>query len=1658
MRCLQTCLIAVLFLSFCVPAYAAIGWADSPPFYLNTMTPEDEIDSDFYYLGDEVDPPCVLDPVPQQPGTSVAIYFNLSGQELQNLFNSGGSLQFSYYNVDDAAATSVSFNGSSLPEIPVGTGCTVATYRQVVTTLLVSGVNTLTVSVSGSGDLDGIIVGGFSLIHESSTFDIDAIVSTVREIAYLDITNFGSPFDGVVVDILQDTQVLRSDRPTGGSVEFGDLLEGDYVYEVREPSEGGAVLAQGPFTIDLSNAPPVIGVAEAVPASVSNSGAEQTSFNIQASDIDGAIGAVTIDLRQIGGGDNTPVSGDGSDFSLSYVIPAGVAANDYLIPVTVVDDLAAATFTDIALSITPSTELDPLAILACGFSLRASEVIETTTDNFSLTGNVSLTHVSSGLQLALAANGGINVVTSFPQSISASSDVTLKAHLGPLGTFDLFHGEFGIGEDGSLAVDVAANNLLDDIAGYFVDPDDMAFNLIFDPPGLEIVTNIIVDDVDGIPGNDLPSADVTVTIGMDGSISGLIVPSAPWDLQAGELAMDDATWDATGVHVTNPVFTFSTDLFDLPVDAISLGSLDITPDGISAEGLTVPNFSFGYGGFSFEVTQSTITNDCFLAESACLEFPLPSGSASSCVYNIEISDVVRLSGGEIRVPPLKIGTYDLAGVYAHFDTKDDGGFVLTAEGELAIPAFATVGIAFDLNTDCDYLLQRFCMSAEFQGRGVPIGNTGILLTDIGGCLADPGECDNVWVISFTAGMSSADRIVPPDLSLLRADVSMSLQPVPFQLNAEGTVEVVGHHLGAAGFELYSNRFHGYGSIELPPAVPFLHANADFNVHWQPSFNFSGTSAGTLSIPASKIPSYTNDIMLGSFNTTIDQVGMRGVFFVPDESAPNWEVTAELNWDGSYNFDSDFHEWKMRYQSETGERIGIRRYQRIPVTNLDTGSRIQTGDGLAFHDIDTDTDVEFLRVGHDNWLVRPYGSLSASAFRVVRLAFADSIDTVDVPVDASPMIVSVIELPEDSGSELGAHLITPGMVVVDSLYCEENAGFAYRKLTDQILYSVDEPEAGGWQIVVTDIDEGEEYELDILFKGGKPTILGVLPDADVTGNTEQDYELSWSASDPDGDPIAVSLYAIPAIVVPDQDPGPWLIAEDLPEATTSFTWQPRSMMSGDYRIVYEVEDAPHMAVADTSDFTISLENESAPWQVTSVQLRVGPEKLRVTWDPTWNGDVKGYRLFYQPSGAAEIDTLDVGLSPQYVLSSLEDGLSYDVWLEAYDVMDVAGPVSDVVTAAPNALGDVEAPPIPQSLAAGYDVEENVVSLTWVQVEEAVSYRIHYDSDVVGPYSATGAVEGDSPILQGNTDALTLTGLRLGVQYYVSISAIDAAGNETYPADPIPVLISEYVDSDVDGLPDDWEMECFGNLDLGAADDPDADYLDNETELTVSFTHPNRYDTDYDQVKDGNDPNPLDAADLDMDGMPDDWENYWSISDPEGDTDADALSNLREFTELCIPTDPDTDSDGLWDGNEVDVHGTDGWNWDTDGGGSPDGSEVLYHGTDPLDPSDDVTTVGIVDDPQTVPPAITCLGTPNPNPFNPAVVIPFALSQKERVRMEVFDLQGRRVVSLLNETRDTGNWEVTWTGRDDNGQRVASGVYFVRFNAGRIEQSTKIVMVK
>jgi hypothetical protein len=83
---------------------------------------------------------------------------------------------------------------------------------------------------------------------------------------------------------------------------------------------------------------------------------------------------------------------------------------------------------------------------------------------------------------------------------------------------------------------------------------------------------------------------------------------------------------------------------------------------------------------------------------------------------------------------------------------------------------------------------------------------------------------------------------------------------------------------------------------------------------------------------------------------------------------------------------------------------------------------------------------------------------------------------------------------------------------------------------------------------------------------------------------------------------------------------------------------------------------------------------------------------------------------------------------------------------------------------------------------------------------------------------------------------------------------------------------------------------------------------------------------------------------------------------------------------------------------------------------------------------------------------------PNPFNPETHIQFGLAQKMKVELMIYNVLGQQVKKLINQDMPPGNYEIIWDGRNDAGNRVGTGIYFYRIQAGDYIKSRKMVLMK
>jgi M6 family metalloprotease-like protein len=83
---------------------------------------------------------------------------------------------------------------------------------------------------------------------------------------------------------------------------------------------------------------------------------------------------------------------------------------------------------------------------------------------------------------------------------------------------------------------------------------------------------------------------------------------------------------------------------------------------------------------------------------------------------------------------------------------------------------------------------------------------------------------------------------------------------------------------------------------------------------------------------------------------------------------------------------------------------------------------------------------------------------------------------------------------------------------------------------------------------------------------------------------------------------------------------------------------------------------------------------------------------------------------------------------------------------------------------------------------------------------------------------------------------------------------------------------------------------------------------------------------------------------------------------------------------------------------------------------------------------------------------------PNPFNPTTTIRYDVASRSHVRLEVFDVRGAVVRTLVNDVQEPNEYGVQWDGRNDRGNAVSSGVYFYRLTAAGFSDVRKMTLMK
>ncbi len=83
---------------------------------------------------------------------------------------------------------------------------------------------------------------------------------------------------------------------------------------------------------------------------------------------------------------------------------------------------------------------------------------------------------------------------------------------------------------------------------------------------------------------------------------------------------------------------------------------------------------------------------------------------------------------------------------------------------------------------------------------------------------------------------------------------------------------------------------------------------------------------------------------------------------------------------------------------------------------------------------------------------------------------------------------------------------------------------------------------------------------------------------------------------------------------------------------------------------------------------------------------------------------------------------------------------------------------------------------------------------------------------------------------------------------------------------------------------------------------------------------------------------------------------------------------------------------------------------------------------------------------------------PNPFNPTTTIQYRLPETANIKVEIYNVLGRKLRTLVSKKQSAGTHSVVWDGRDDTGKLVGNGVYFYKLSSGKFNQTRKMILMK
>lgn len=472
------------------------------------------------------------------------------------------------------------------------------------------------------------------------------------------------------------------------------------------------------------------------------------------------------------------------------------------------------------------------------------------------------------------------------------------------------------------------------------------------------------------------------------------------------------------------------------------------------------------------------------------------------------------------------------------------------------------------------------------------------------------------------------------------------------------------------------------------------------------------------------------------------------------------------------------------------------------------------------------------------------------------------------------------------------LIAPDGVEVTSANAA-GYGAEFLQRASSTMIGVKNPQDGQWQAKISNLSEGgiENYKFMFLANRGAPGAQIGTPEAVTTrlltptnpnepaGAT---YVISWAVP-PDADPShTISLYyARTEVITGNLHIGTPIVKHE-PYTNGSYVWNTVGVLNGSYQIYAVVDDGqnrlptgeisipddaciplhgplPRERAFDNTRFpgtetftatgTVLINDTTAPAAMTAPDLTVSEGAILVKWNAANGGDIAGYTVKWGPRGPGNTY---IGEHEQYVsaqsspglrIGAVDEGKEYGVSIAAVDVNGNTGPFTAVKFATVTS-GGTPIPLAPVNLArSGGDSTSVTVNWAAAPGPQPTQYRVTYTRVDLSP--------AEVGTLTVNGVSAQINGLVTGATYDIVVAAGNSAGWFSASSMPLRVVISNGVDANGDGLPDDWAaargLNNIASPTEAGTSDSDGDGATNAGEFAAG-TDPLTQDSDGDGMSD------------------------------------------------------------------------------------------------------------------------------------------------------------------------------------------------------------------